>query len=49
MKYLNPKQRRLLLLTAITLWLISLPLPVFIFGQNHDYDGITTLLLGTIF
>ena len=49
MKYLNPKQRRLLLLTAITLWLISLPLPVFIFGQNHDYDGITTLWLGTIF
>lgn len=49
MKYLNPKQRRLLLLAAIALWLISLPLPVFIFGQNHDYDGITTLLLGTIF
>ena len=49
MKYLNPKQRRLLLLTAIALWLISLPLPVFIFDQNHDYDGITTLLLGTIF
>ena len=49
MKHLNPKQRRLLLLAAIALWLISLPLPVFIFGQNHDYDGITTLLLGTIF
>ena len=49
MKYLNPKQRRLLLLTAIALWLISLPLPVFIFGPNHDYDGITTLWLGTIF
>ena len=49
MKYLNPKQRRLLLLAAIALWLISLPLPVFIFDQNHDYDGITTLLLGTIF
>ena len=49
MRHLNPKQRRLLLLTAIALWLISLPLPVFIFGQNHDYDGITTLLLGTIF
>ena len=49
MKYLNPKQRRLLLLAAIALWLISLPLPVFIFGQNHDYDGITTLFLGTIF
>ena len=49
MKHLNPKQRRLLLLAAIALWLISLPLPVFIFGQNHDYDGITTLFLGTIF
>ena len=49
MKHLNPKQRRLLLLAAIALWLISLPLPVFIFDQNHDYDGITTLLLGTIF
>lgn len=49
MKHLNPKQRRLLLLAAITLWLISLPLPVFIFGPNHDYDGITTLWLGTIF
>lgn len=49
MKYLNPKQRRLLLLAAIALWLISLPLPVFIFGPNHDYDGITTLFLGTIF
>ena len=49
MKHLNPKQRRLLLLAAIALWLISLPLPVFILGQNHDYDGITTLLLGTIF
>ena len=49
MKHLNPKQRRLLLLAAIALWLISLPLPVFIFGQNHDYDGITTLLFGTIF
>lgn len=49
MKQLNPKQRRLLLLAAIALWLISLPLPVFIFDQNHDYDGITTLLLGTIF
>ena len=49
MKHLNPKQRRLLLLAAIALWLISLPLPVFIFGQNHDYDCITTLLLGTIF
>ena len=49
MKHLNPKQRRLLLLAAIALWLISLPLPVFIFGPNHDYDGITTLLLGTIF
>ncbi|WP_455228129.1 protein-(glutamine-N5) methyltransferase [Kingella denitrificans] len=49
MKQLNPKQRRLLLLAAIALWLISLPLPVFIFGQNHDYDGITTLWLGTIF
>ena len=49
MKYLNRKQRRLLLLAAIALWLISLPLPVFIFDQNHDYDGITTLLLGTIF
>ena len=49
MKHLNPKPRRLLLLAAIALWLISLPLPVFIFGQNHDYDGITTLFLGTIF
>ena len=49
MKQLNPKRRRLLLLAAIALWLISLPLPVFIFDQNHDYDGITTLLLGTIF
>ena len=49
MKHLNPKQRRLLLLAAIALWLISLPLPVFIFGPNHDYDGITTLWLGTIF
>ena len=49
MKHLNPKQRRLLLLAAIALWLISLPLPVFIFDPNHDYDGITTLLLGTIF
>ena len=49
MKRLNPKQRRLLLLAAIALWLISLSLPVFIFDQNHDYDGITTLLLGTIF
>lgn len=49
MKNLNPKQRRLLLLAAIALWLISLPLPVFIFDPNHDYDGITTLLLGTIF
>ena len=49
MKHLNPKQRRLLLLAAIALWLISLPLPVFIFGPNHDYDGITTLFLGTIF
>ena len=49
MKHLNPKQRRHLLLAAIALWLISLPLPVFIFDQNHDYDGITTLLLGTIF
>lgn len=49
MKYLNPKQRRLLLLAAIALWLIALPLPVFIFGQNHDYDGVTTLFLGTIF
>ena len=49
MKQLNPKQRRLLLLAAIALWLISLPLPVFIFGPNHDYDGVTTLFLGTIF
>ena len=49
MKNLNPKQRRLLLLAAIALWLISLPLPVFIFGPNHDYDGVTTLFLGTIF
>ena len=49
MRHLTPKQRRLLLLAAIALWLISLPLPVFIFDQNHDYDGITTLLLGTIF
>ena len=49
MRHLNPKQRRLLLLAAIALWLISLPLPVFIFGPNHDYDGITTLFLGTIF
>lgn len=49
MRHLNPKQRRLLLLVAIALWLISLPLPVFIFGPNHDYDGITTLFLGTIF
>ena len=49
MKHLNPKQRRLLLLAAIALWLISLPLPVFIFDPNHDYDGITTLWLGTIF
>ena len=49
MRHLNPKQRRLLLLAAIALWLISLPLPVFIFGPNHDYDGITTLWLGTIF
>ena len=49
MKHLNPKQCRLLLLAAIALWLISLPLPVFIFDQNHDYDGITTLWLGTIF
>lgn len=49
MRHLNPKQRRLILLAAIALWLISLPLPVFIFGQNHDYDGITTLWLGTIF
>lgn len=49
MRHLTPKQRRLLLLAAIALWLISLPLPVFIFGPNHDYDGITTLWLGTIF
>ena len=49
MSKLATTQRCLLLLTAIALWLISLPLPVFIFGQNHDYDGITTLLLGTIF
>lgn len=49
MRHLNPKQRRLLLLAAIALWLISLPLPVFIFDPNHDYDGITTLWLGTIF
>ena len=49
MRHLTPKQRRLLLLAAIALWLISLPLPVFIFGPNHDYDGITTLFLGTIF
>ena len=49
MSKLATTQRCLLLLAAIALWLISLPLPVFIFGQNHDYDGITTLLLGTIF
>ena len=49
MRHLTPKQRRRLLLAAIALWLISLPLPVFIFGPNHDYDGITTLWLGTIF
>lgn len=49
MSKLATTQRRRLLLAAIALWLISLPLPVFIFGQNHDYDGITTLLLGTIF
>ena len=49
MRHLTPKQRRLLLLAAIALWLISLPLPVFIFGPNHDYDGIKTLWLGTIF
>ena len=46
---LTATQRRLLLLATIALWLISLPLPVFIFGPNHDYDGITTLWLGTIF
>ena len=36
MSKLATTQRRRLLLTAIALWLISLPLPVFIFGQNHD-------------
>lgn len=49
MSKLATTQRRRLLLAAIALWLISLPLPVFIFGPNHDYDGITTLWLGTIF
>ena len=49
MSKLATTQRRLLLMIAIALWLISLPLPVFIFGPNHSYDGITILLMGTIF